>query len=142
MQDDHRPLLGPQALEAALQLLPIGDGTGIVTDRRLDLEQSDLVRQAPELPALVRAGVDHQAIEPGIELVRIAQGGKLLPRANKRFLHCVLRQVRSPKDQPSDRVQAITGGGREDFKCLVVSAPPRLNELAPHSLSISGTSLF
>ena len=68
--------------------------------------------------------------------------GKLLPCANKRFLHRVLRQVGRPKDQASDRVQAITGGGREDFERLVVSVACRLDEIAPHSLSITHTVLF
>jgi hypothetical protein len=79
-------------------------------------------------------------MEPGIEPIRIAQRGKLLPRANESFLHRVLRQVSLSKDQASDRVKAIASGGREDFECLMVSAGCSLDEIAPHSFSISGTS--
>ena len=79
-------------------------------------------------------------MEPGVEPIRITQGGKLLPRANKSFLHRVLRKVRGPKDQASDRVETIAGRGRKDFKSLVVSTACRLDEIAPHSLSIAGTA--
>ena len=140
VEDDHGPLLGLQSTESPLQLFPIGDRTGVVADRGVERERSHLLRPAPQLSALVGTGVDHQAIEPGVEPIRIAQRGKLLPRANERFLHRVLRQVRRPKDQASDRVQAIAGGGREDFECLVVSAARRLDEIAPHTLSITGTA--
>ena len=79
-------------------------------------------------------------MEPGVEPVRIAQRGKLAPCANEGFLHRVLRQVRRPKDQTSHRIQAIAGGGREDFECLVVSAAGRLDEISPHTLSITSTA--
>ena len=60
-----------------------------------------------------------------------------MPRANKSFLHGVLRQGRVPKDQASDRVQAIASGCREEFESLVIAAGCRLNEISPHALSVS-----
>jgi hypothetical protein len=38
--------------------------------------------------------------------------------------------------------KAIAGGGREDFKCLVVSVACCRDEIAPHPLSITNTVLF
>ena len=137
MEHDHSPLLGLQSTEPPLQLFPIGDGTGVVPDRCIDRDGSHLLRPAPPLPALVCAGVDHQAVEPGIEPIRIAQRGKLLPRANESFLHRILRQPLVPEDQASDRVQAIAGRGREDFECPVVPASCSLDEIAPHTPSIT-----
>ena len=79
-------------------------------------------------------------MEPGVEPVRIAQRGQLPPCADERFLDRVLRQIGVPKDQASDRVEAITGGGREDFKSLVIAASGRLDEIAPHARSITCTN--
>jgi hypothetical protein len=66
-------LLGLQSIEPPLQLFPIGHGTGVVADRRVELERSHLLGPAPQLSALVCTGVDHLAIEPGIEPIGIAQ---------------------------------------------------------------------
>ena len=65
-----------------------------------------------------------------------------MPGTNESFLHRVLRQRRLPEDQASDGVKPITGGHREDFESLVVSASGCLYEISPHSLSITGAASF
>ncbi len=141
VQDDHGPLVGLKSAESPLQLVPIGNRTRVVADGWLERERSHLQRPAPQLPTLVGTGVDQQAMEPGVEPIRIAQRGKLTPRANERFLDRVLRQVRRPKDQASDRIQAIAGGCRKDFECLVISAGvPLRRDRASYPLSIFSTA--
>jgi hypothetical protein len=55
-----------------------------------------------------------------------------LPGAHERFLHGILRQVGRPEDQPSDRIQTITSGGREGFESLVITAGGGFDEISPH----------
>ena len=140
VQNDDGPLLGSQPFEAPIELLADGDDTGVVGHGGLDGQWPHLVRPAPQLTALVCAGIDHQAMEPGVEPVGVAKLRKLPPRVDERFLDRVLGQVRRPEDQASDGVQPVTGGGREDFECLVIAALCRLDEVSPHPLSISVTS--
>lgn len=45
----------------------------------------------------------------------------------------------SPASSERDRVQAVAGGGREDFEGLMVSVAGCLDEISPHALSIVGT---
>ena len=141
MEDEHGPLLGLESAETPLKLLAIRDRTRLVTRRGVEREGLYLSGPSPQLPALIRARVHHQAIEPGVEPVGIAQRGKLLPGPNQGFLHRILREGRVPKDETSNRVEAISSGGREDFEGLVVSATGSLDEISPHSLSISGRRL-
>src|SRR5215211_6899550 len=81
-------------------------------------------------------------MEPGIEPVRVTQGRKLSPSADECFLDGVLGEVGRPEDEASDGVQTIAGRSREDFERLVVSPPCRLDEIAPHSICISGTNFL
>jgi hypothetical protein len=137
VQHDYRALLGFQSGETALELFPIRNRTRVVADGGLELENAHVLRPAAPLATLVRAGVDHQPMEPGIEFIGIAERRKLLPSAHESFLHCILREVRFPNDEASDRVQAVPGRGREDFERFVISACCCLDEISPHTLSIT-----
>ena len=139
VEDEHRTLFGLESTEPPLQLFPIRDRTGLVADGGFEHQRSDPLRPAPHLPSLVRTGVDHEAVEPGVELVRVAQGGELLPGADQRFLDRVLGEVRLSKDQASDGVEAVAGGHGEDLEGLVVASGCRFDEVASHTLSTIGT---
>jgi hypothetical protein len=73
VKDDHCPLVGLQSTESPLQLVSIGNRTGVVADRSLGRELSHLCRPAPQLTALICAGVDHQAMKPRVEPIRVTK---------------------------------------------------------------------
>ena len=73
VQDDNRASRNVEAPKRRVDELPVVDGArGVVEGRGVDLGDLDL--DAPSLPASreVDAGVDDEAMQPGVESIRIA----------------------------------------------------------------------
>ena len=94
--------------ELALDDLRCGVGDGWAVERlELDLEGPGAATAQG-----VDAGTDEQAMEPPVELVRIAQAGQASPRPDVRLLDRVGGQLPIPEDQPPGCVQPC--GARAD----------------------------
>ena len=57
----------------------------------------------------IETGIDGQAMQPGIEPVRVTQPGQVPPGSDERVLDRIARQFAVPLDQPGGRVQARDG---------------------------------
>ena len=81
MQDNDRPLLGLEPAEAAFELVAVGDPRhGIRAGWRVgQVGDVDIQSTSFEASDLVDAGARHQAVQPGIEPVGVAQRGQITP---------------------------------------------------------------
>src|SRR5438445_9909694 len=108
MEHDHRALLGRQTSKAALQLVPIGDRERRIRDRgAVDAEELDRRRQAPFRASLVVAGMEDQAVRPGLPTTWVSERRDVAPRLEEGVLGRVPRKLRLAEDAVRDRVQAI-----------------------------------
>ena len=113
MEDEDGSLVGGQMAEGPLQLVPIGYETGLVADGLgRDRRELDLDRPAPTPANGIEAGIDGQAMDPGVEAVGIAQAGQIAPRPDAGVLDRILREFLVPEDEASDRFEM--GDGRAD----------------------------
>ena len=60
-------------------------------------------------PHGVDRSVHRESVQPGVEVVRIAQPGQVAPGAHQGLLDGISREVRVPEDDPGDRVQPRDG---------------------------------
>ena len=101
MEDDQGSLVRRQPAEATVQLVAIDDRTGRVDGDRFVVGLQVMARPMPATPSrLVHAGADEQAMQPGIETVRVAERGEIPPGTHERFLDRVLGPIRFVEDQP------------------------------------------
>ena len=76
----------------------------------------------------VEAGVDGQAMEPGIEPVGVAQARQVSPCPEERLLDRVARELRVPEDEPGRRVQPREGQVDERGEGVMIALPRSLDE--------------
>jgi hypothetical protein len=58
-------------------------------------------------------GIDQEPVQPGIEPVRISQGGEVEPGIDQRVLDCVLGSAIVANDEPRDGVESTDRRRRE-----------------------------
>jgi hypothetical protein len=132
-QHEEGPLLDRETAEAALELIPVDDLTELVACAR------DLDRKDPEVEDAIaltfgirKAGAHDQAMEPGIEPVRVAKAGKVTPGGHERVLERVLRPIDVAEDSLCEREQAVAPNPDQVGVGLTVSVSRRLDEIAVH----------
>ena len=76
----------------------VGPSTGSVADTQAP---------APVPTCLLVAGVDEEAVEPGLEALGVAQPRELAPGKEERLLDGVLCPLNVPEDPVRDRVAAV-----------------------------------
>jgi len=133
-KDDGDSVFRLQAPEASLQLISIGRGATHIRSRRRDASEVNVLRNTPARSALVGAGVYQHAVNPGIELVDIAQARQLLPGLDQRLLYGVLRQLTVAKDQSGDRAESVHASGGQRLEGAVIATLGRLYESSRHPL--------
>src|SRR5689334_22754115 len=84
------------------------------------------------MTTLVRAGIDEEPPDPGIEPVDVSQPRQLPPRVDERLLDGVLSPLAVAKDQAGDGIETITGCRREGLEGLVIAIPGCLDVVALH----------
>src|SRR4051794_16804352 len=133
VQYEDRPLFRRQPPEPPLELVAIGDLASPVLDLRpVDRQEAD-VGAPVSLPARFRiAGVDEEAVEPGIEPVRIAETGQLAPGDHQCLLHRILGPVDVSEDSLTDREEPVGAGADQDAEGLPVALLGLLDEIAIH----------
>ena len=91
MKHEHGPLIHVEAAEAALELIAIEQAEVRVGFGRIERGDVDLHRpSALALAGLAMAGVDQQAVQPGVEAIRIAEPPDVAPGGDERLLGSIL----------------------------------------------------
>ena len=98
-------------------------GRGMVDRRELDLD-----RPSPATAREIEAGVDGEAVKPGIEPVRITKSGQVEPRSDQPILDRVACELGVPEDEAGRTVQPHDGGAGELGEGVVIAFPRSLDE--------------
>ena len=84
---------------------------------------------------LAIAGVDQQAVEPGVEAVGIAQAGDVRPGGDERLLGRILGLRLVAEDQPGDDVEPADRDARQLSERIVIARHRPLHEIPLHRAS-------
>jgi hypothetical protein len=134
------PLVVGQSTEGTFDLVPVGGrALQVVGGPRVGRSR---VRQSGredlgDVPALVSAGLpvarpDEEAMQPGIELVRVSEAADVAPRLHERVLDGVVGTIRVPEDQPGGRIEAEADAGGERREGLSIASLGPGHELRLH----------
>src|SRR5690242_19034874 len=109
----------------------------------MDRGELDLDDAAPALAREIDAGVRHQAVQPVVERLGIAQPRQAAPRPDQGLLDGVLGQFRVAKDEASGGIQARAGHADELGEGVPVAFASSLHEFrSVHGrLWASGTTM-
>ena len=130
-EDEHRSLVGREPAERSIESI------SIVHRRRLVRPAGSIDGQDPDVrvpgahPARFRVtGIDEEALQPGVEPVRIAETGQLTPGDHQRLLNGVLGPSDIPEDPLGDRHEPVAVRPGQDGECIPVPLPRLLDEVA------------
>ena len=102
----------------------------VADERPIDRVELDLDDAPPPVTEEIKAGMNEESVEPGVEPVRVAQPGKALPRPDKTLLDRVARELRVPKDQPGRRVQPRDRPADEHGEGVMIAMRRPVHELS------------
>ena len=129
VQDHDCPALLVEAAHRAVDEGSIRHGDGrIGSGRSEQWRDLDLDRSSPATPGQVETCVDSQAIDPGIEPVRIAETPQIPPGPEQSLLDRVARELRVPEDQAGCRVQPRDGAADKLGEGVMIAMPCLLDE--------------
>jgi len=129
MQDDEGAMLGIEPIEGSLDEITLREvATRVATRRLIDVEHLDLDGATPTPARLIEAAVDQEAVEPGIEPVRITKSGQVSPGSHQGVLDRVARELRVPKDEARGGVQASSGCRRDQGEGVVIASSCPLDQ--------------
>ena len=132
-KDEQYALLDGQASEAAFQLVPVSDGEEFILRRwKVSRKNAELSDEATIARRLGDAGSDDEAVEPGVEAVRIAERGQIAPGDHQCFLHSILGPIDVSQDPLRDPIQAVAANTDQVGIGLPVTASSELHEIAIH----------
>jgi hypothetical protein len=132
-QDQRRALLHGECEKGSFELVAIDELAELIDRRRvIDRQDRDLDRAPLAAPDVVLAGVDEEAMEPGVEPIGVAQTPKIAPGPDQGVLDGILCGIPVAEDPPRDRVQAVVCRNREGLEGLVVASLCALDELGRH----------
>ena len=136
VEHDHGPLVGIEALESALELIPVEQaevGVGLGCLQGVDVE---LEGATPAVSAcLAMARVDEQSVEPGLEAVGIAEAVDVAPGGHERLLGRVLGRGLVTQDQPGDDEEPADRDARQLCERVVIAHHRPLHEIPVHRAS-------
>ena len=78
------------------------------------------------------AGADHDAMQPGVEAIRVAESGQVTPGDHQRVLHGILGPVDVAEDPLRDREEPVATRADQVGVCLPVPALCGLHEITIH----------
>ena len=126
--DDGAPF-GLEPAERLVEKLPLGHVRWHVAAVRFEERRElDLVHATATPARDVETRVNGQAMEPGIEPVRVAQPGQVPPGSDEGVLDRVSRELAVPEDQSSGRVQPREGSAGNHGKGVMIALPRPLDE--------------
>jgi hypothetical protein len=113
-QDEDGPMLGLKPGHGPIELVAKGEIRQLVHSAdEIERTELHLDRPAPAAADQIEARVDGQAVEPGIEPVRVAEAREIAPGADQRLLDRIAGELAVPEDQASGCVQAGDRRARE-----------------------------
>ncbi len=98
------------------------------TDRAVDRVELHLDDPAASPAGKVEAGVDGQAMEPGIEPRGVTQPRQVVPGPDERLLDRVAGQLRIAEDEAGGPVQSRGGPAGELGEGVMIASPGSLDE--------------
>jgi len=134
MDDEDGALLRRQPPERPLELIarcqdildiPVAWDVGMVHIDLHDLAASRPLRQPI-------AGVDQQAIEPGVEPIWLSNGSDVQPCREERLLDRIRRIVVAAEDQPGGAMEPTNGARGEAREGVMISARCANDEVSLH----------
>ena len=129
VEDEDRALLRRQAPEAALERIALDDGDVVVSlGRDVEREDANVVRHAATPSGLPIAGVDEEAVQPGVEALDVSKRRAAPPGEDERLLDGVLREPEIAQDPVRDREESITSPTCQAGERLFVSGSRSLDE--------------
>jgi hypothetical protein len=132
-QDDDGPMLNAELPEAAIELIQGGEARCRVGIEVVPSEQSQLAVLTSLPPGLGVAGAHQEPVGPGLQPIRIAERGQVLPCIEQRLLGGVLGERRVTQDPPRDRVHGVADAADERVEGFFVAVHRSLDELALHA---------
>ena len=94
----------------------------------MERRELDLVGAPSATPDEVEARVDEQAVDPGIEPLRIAERRQVAPSPDQCLLDRVSRELVVPEDQPGCRVQPRDGRAGQRREGVMIASLRSLDE--------------
>jgi hypothetical protein len=132
-EDQDRPFVWCEPPEASIELVPIGDRKELVLgDRRIDGEHVQVVDPLAFPADVGHADIGEEAVDPGVEPVRIAEARQVTPGDHQRVLQGILGPVDITEDPTGNREQAIDATAEKVDKCDLVAALRCDHELSIH----------
>src|SRR5688572_1542255 len=139
MQDKDRAMLWRQALEGAVEGVPVVDRDRRVGSvRSVDRKDPDVGAPAPIPAQLLVTGIDEQPMEPGTEAFRIAEPWEFPPGEEECLLDGVLCPLRVAQDPICDRVAQVAVEVDQLGESGIVAVPCLFDQPRPHERYSSG----
>ena len=121
--------LGLEPAEGFIEKLSLGHVRGHVAAEGFEEgRQLDLVHAAAAPAREIEARMDGQAVEPGVEPVRVAQPGQIAPGSDEGILDRVSRELAVPEDEAGGSVQPREGSAGDHGKGVMIALPRSLDE--------------
>ena len=127
---------GGSRRKRAIEPIPVVDerSSSSGRDRSVDRQDADVGAPGCAYARFSVAGIHEQALQPGIETVRIAEARQLTPRDHQRLLHGILGPSDISQDPTGDRHEPIATRADQDGKRLPIPALRLLDEVAIQSI--------
>jgi hypothetical protein len=133
VKDEDGPLLHREMSVRSLELVAIGDRSGLVGGRwTVEGQDSDI--GAPRLGPLrlVVTRVDENAVDPCFEAIRVAKMRKTPPGEDKGVLQSVLGPTAVAQDPEGHRVEDVADLVHQDRERLPIAPTGLLDEVSIH----------
>jgi len=107
VEDDDRPLVAAQLVEGATELVSLDDLGEVVASGGQFVGQIDDLDPSSAVPAsLGPTSPDDESVRPGVEALRVAEAGQVLPDRHQGLLDDVLGGMRVAEDPAGDQEEA------------------------------------
>jgi len=129
VKDHDGAPFGLEPAERFIEKLPLGHVRWHVAAEGFEVRRElDLVHATLSPARKIEARMDGQAVEPGVEPVRVAQPGQVTPGSNEGVLDRVSRELAVPQDQSSGCVQPSEGSAGDRGEGVMIAPSRSLDE--------------
>jgi hypothetical protein len=133
VQHEDRALVRREPSEAALQLVAVGHAEQVVrSDRGVEGQNAEIGGATTFTRCLGDANVRQEAMDPGVEPVRIAEAREVTPGDHQRILQGILGPIDISEDPMRDREESVTAEFDQVDKRRLVPVLRRYHEVAIH----------
>ena len=130
MQHDERSVLGLEVAERPLDEVAIREVSGRIGCRRaVPGQQVRGERPAPPAAEFIKRRMHEEAMQPGIESIRITQARQIAPGSDERVLDGVLSEIPIPQDEARRHVEAGRRRGGQHREGVMIATSRPFDEL-------------